>query len=131
LDVGSGTGWTTALLAQIVGEKGRVYGVEIVPELVTFGTRNLSHYNFAHASISQAGNTYGLPQYAPYDKILASAMSMHIPQPLIDQLVTDGVLVMPIHHDIIQYTKGSMGHDLIEKHSGFSFVPLIDPKNRI
>ena len=51
LDVGSGSGWTTALLANIVGSTGNVFGVERVAELVQFGSENLSKYDFPHASI--------------------------------------------------------------------------------
>ena len=51
LDVGSGSGWTAALLAQIVGPEGRVFGFELVPELVKFGSENLAKYNFPHAEI--------------------------------------------------------------------------------
>ncbi|MEA3323301.1 MAG: L-isoaspartyl protein carboxyl methyltransferase, partial [Patescibacteria group bacterium] len=61
LDVGTGSGWTTAILASIVGGGGNVCGVEIVPELMQFGLRNLEKYNFAHASIELAGEIYGLP----------------------------------------------------------------------
>ena len=129
LDVGSGSGWTTAILAQIVGEKGFVHGVELVPELVSYGSENLAKYYFAHASIVQATGTYGLPAYAPYDKILVSASSMHIPQELIDQLAIDGVLVMPVHREIVRYQKRGYGNGMIDRYGGFDFVPLIDPKN--
>ncbi len=129
LDVGSGSGWTTAILAQIVGENGSVHGVELVPELVAYGSTNLAQYHFAQASIVQATGTYGLPAYAPYDKILVSASSMHIPQELIDQLSIDGVLVMPMHNEIIRYQKRSNGHSTIDRFGGFVFVPLIDPRN--
>ena len=51
LDIGSGSGWTTALLAHVVGNNGRVRGIERVPELVTLGQDNLAAFNFLHASI--------------------------------------------------------------------------------
>src|SRR3989338_9901988 len=83
LDIGSGSGWTTALLAHLVGPKGRVTGLEIVPELVTLGQRNLAKYYFLirankqiveSAEIQQAEKgAVGLPRVAPFDRILVSA----------------------------------------------------------
>lgn len=125
LDVGAGSGWTTALLAHIVGEGGEVYGVEIVPELVTFGQNNLAKYDFENAVITQAHGTYGDKEHAPYDKILVSASGKEIPQELIAQLKVDGVLVMPVGHDIVRYTKTSPTTGETKYFYGFSFVPLI------
>ena len=127
LDAGSGSGWTTALLAHIVGTEGAVYGVEIVPALVDFGARNLAKYNFSHATILPAGKEYGLPKYAPFDKILVSAAGKVLPQNLIAQLAPDGVLVMPVEHAIVRYSKKT---DTAESFHGFSFVPLIDPHKK-
>ena len=73
LDVGSGSGWTTALLAHLTGTKGKVYGMEIIPKLVKLGNDNLAKYEFPHAEIFEAGETLGLPVEAPFDKILFSA----------------------------------------------------------
>lgn len=124
LDVGSGSGWTVALLGYLTGEKGRVYGVEIVPELVVFGKKNLSQYSFFWAKIQQAKHSLGLPQYAPFDRILVSAEAQKIPQELLDQLRSGGILVLPIQNDIVQIKK--ISPDKIEMMSfpGFSFVPL-------
>ena len=129
LDVGSGTGWTTALLAQIVGKTGHVFGVELVSALVARGAQNLAKYHFTHATIMPATDTYGLPQQGPYDRILVSATSMHIPPVLIDQLAIDGVLVMPVHHDIVRYQKSSNENATEEMYGGYNFVPLIDPQS--
>lgn len=127
LDVGTGSGWTTAILAQIVGTTGKVHGVEIVPELVQFGSKNLQKYDFAHASILQAKKMYGLPEFAPYDKILVSAASDSIPEELIEQLTFGGVMVIPIENKIVRYTKNLNQDATIEHFYGFSFVPLINP----
>src|SRR3989338_5684724 len=63
LDVGCGSGWTTALLANLVGKTGKVFGVEIIPELVSFCRKNLAKYNFPNAEIIQAGAELGLPRF--------------------------------------------------------------------
>jgi protein-L-isoaspartate(D-aspartate) O-methyltransferase len=124
LDIGSGSGWTTALLAYIVGEKGAVHGVEIVPELVEFGSNNLKKYPFSHATIVQAGQKLGLERKAPFDKILVSASTGQLPEEIITQLAVDGTLVIPIREDIWQVHKISATQHSISKYPGFLFVPL-------
>jgi protein-L-isoaspartate(D-aspartate) O-methyltransferase len=127
LDVGSGSGWTTALMASIVGVDGTVYGMDIVPDLVKIGRANLLKYQFKNASILYTSDEYGLSAFAPYDKILVSAAGSEIPRVLIDQLAVDGTMVIPIHDDLIRYRKRNGEKDEIEYYHGFSFVPLIDP----
>lgn len=124
LDVGSGSGYTTALLSEVVGDSGAVFGVEAVPELVAAGSRNLAHYHFSHATISPAGPSLGLPEKGPFDRILVSAGTNTVPEALVDQLKTPGILVIPIQDGIECVTKTSSG-DITSQHwSGFAFVPL-------
>ncbi|MDP4000735.1 MAG: protein-L-isoaspartate O-methyltransferase [bacterium] len=124
LDVGSGSGWTTALLARIVGSGGEVSGVEVVPDLIKFGQKNLKKYHFKHASISKAGKKIGWSEKAPFDKILVSATAENLPQELIDQLKVGGVLVIPIHHSVWKIIKLSETETKQEEFPGFAFVPL-------
>lgn len=125
LDVGSGSGWTTALLAYIAGEQGKVIGVERIPELVEFGTKNLVKYKFSKAKIVQAGEKLGFPEEAPYDKILVSAASESLPQELVNQLKIGGRMVIPIKNSIWRIDKISESEIKNEEYYGFSFVPLI------
>ena len=72
LDIGSGSGWTTALLGEIVGEKGKVIAVEIIPELKEFGEKNVAKYNFierGRAEFIFADGSKGYEKEAPYKKI--------------------------------------------------------------
>jgi protein-L-isoaspartate(D-aspartate) O-methyltransferase len=124
LDVGAGSGWTTALLAHIVGEKGSVYGVEIVPALVAFGNDNLAKYTLPNASLLQASETLGLPEQAPFNRILVSASAQELPSELIDQLAIGGTLVMSVQEAIWQVTKTSEIEQTIQQYPGFLFVPL-------
>lgn len=125
LDVGSGSGWTTALLAEIVGEKGEVFGVELVPELVEFGTKNLEKYQFKHAQILQADKkVFGLSDEGPFDKILVSASAKKLPNELVDQLKVGGRLVIPIKNSIWRIDKLAKGNLDKEEYPGFVFVPL-------
>ena len=129
LDVGSGSGWTSALLGQIVGAQGRVYGVEIIPELVIFGRRNVAQYHDdAHVSIMQATHgAYGDPTHAPFDRILVSAAAHdNIPlDDLIVQLKIDGIMVIPVRNDIVVVQKLSDTKYTKKIYHGFAFVPLV------
>lgn len=124
LDVGSGSGWSTALLAHMVGPKGSALGVEIIPELVTFGNHNLNKYRLPWAHIYKADDDIGLVKNAPYDRILVSASAKEIPQGLIDQLDTAGIMVIPVKESIWQVTKTSAGIQK-QEYPGFLFVPLV------
>ena len=126
LDVGAGSGWTTALLAQLVGAEGAVYGVEIVPALVELGNHNLSKYHFPQATILQATQTLGLPPKAPFDRILVSAGSSEVPEELMAQLSIGGILVIPIRKAIWQVKKLSETESTVHQYPGFVFVPLQD-----
>ena len=124
LDVGSGSGWTTALLASIVGKDGSVLGVEIVPELVKQGKRNLAKYKFPHASIMPAGKKHGSEADGPFDRILVNASAEELSDDLMEQLKVGGVMVMPIKESIWRFEK--IAEDDIEtrEYPGFVFVPL-------
>ncbi len=124
LDVGSGSGWTTALLAHVAGPKGKVIGVEIIPELVSFGQKNLAKFNFPQAEIISAGKVLGYTKEAPYDRILVSATGRELPQELVDQLAIGGIMVIPIGNSIFRIRKETSGKIIREEFPGFVFVPL-------
>ncbi|WP_416954745.1 protein-L-isoaspartate O-methyltransferase family protein [Nocardioides sp. T5] len=122
LDVGSGSGWTTALLAHLVGPAGTVLGVELEPELVAFGSANLARTARPWATIRQASpGVLGDPAGAPYDRILVSAMADSLPQALVDQLGDDGVLVVPVDGTMLRV--GNPGA-VVTEHGHYRFVPL-------
>jgi protein-L-isoaspartate(D-aspartate) O-methyltransferase len=125
IDVGSGSGWTTALLAQITGKKGKVFGLEKIPELVLLGKDNLAKYDFPNAEIRQAGEELGLKEEAPFDKILVSAFARTVPEELVKQLKTGGVMVIPVNNDVLRIEKISNKENRIQRFEGFVFVPLI------
>jgi protein-L-isoaspartate(D-aspartate) O-methyltransferase len=125
LDVGSGSGWTTALLAHLVGPDGSVVGVEIVPQLVELGRANLARSQRSNASIRPAlEHVLGLPAEAPFDRILVSAGAATMPEQLTDQLAEDGVLVVPVDgvmHEVRRTADGVQDRT----HGRYSFVPLV------
>jgi len=128
LDIGSGSGWTTAILAEIVGEKGKVYGLEVVPELKEMGEENVQKYNFKNVKFYLGNGWEGLKTYSPYDRILVSAACSNIPQNLKDQLEIGGRIVAPVgvySQSIVKLDKISKDKFKKEEHPGFVFVPLV------
>ena len=126
LDIGSGSGYTTALLASIAGKNGRVIGLEKIPSLVLFGQKNIAKYNLKTAVIQPAGRDIGLSEESPFDRILVSAAAESLPEKLINQLKEGGVLVIPVRDEIWRVKKLEGRKTEIKKWSGFAFVPLVE-----
>jgi len=124
LDIGAGSGWTTALLAHLVGETGSVIGKEIVPELGAFGRDNLTRYGYKNARIDDAGSVLGDAGNAPFDRILVSAAAEQLPEDLVQQLKEGGRMVIPIDRSIEVIDKHEGGGIEREPFEGFAFVPL-------
>lgn len=130
LDIGSGSGWTTALLAHSIGERGEVLGLELDPELAAWGKENLRRYVFPHARIEQAvsltvgaGPQLGRP-CEKYDKILVSAAADSFPSELLSQLKEGGRMVLPVGHTLYKVEKRGEDDMNTESFPGFAFVPL-------
>ena len=124
LDVGSGSGWTTALLAHLVGPTGTVLGVELEPSLVEFGSANLAATGQPWASIRAATpGVLGAPDHAPYDRILVSAEPSVLPQELVDQLADGGRLVIPVR-GTMNLVRREGEEDRVTHHGYYRFVPL-------
>jgi protein-L-isoaspartate(D-aspartate) O-methyltransferase len=128
LDIGAGSGWQTALLAHCVGQKGKVFAVERIPELVVFGRENVAKYNFLKKGIvkfitGDAGK--GLEEQAPFDKIVAAASAEKIPKKWKEQLRTRGRIVLPVKDSIWLLIKKSDKKFDQREFPGFAFVPLI------
>jgi len=130
-EIGFGSGWQTAILAEIVGGTGKVFAVERIRELFEFGTQNISKYNFIKKGIVKTilGNaTEGLEQYAPFDRIIAAASGEDIPETWLNELKIGGRLVAPIKKSIWLYIKKSEKEFDKQEFPGFVFVPLINEK---
>ncbi|MPV36611.1 protein-L-isoaspartate O-methyltransferase [Georgenia subflava] len=124
LDVGSGSGWTTALLAHLVGADGSVVGVEIEPDLVESGQANLRTAEVDGARIEQAEpGRVGRPESAPFDRILVSAEARRLPEPLVGQLADGGRMVIPVRGELVVVDRD--GDEVRTRALGsFRFVPL-------
>jgi protein-L-isoaspartate(D-aspartate) O-methyltransferase len=150
LDVGSGSGWTSALLADIISQKrnpksqypnpnqiqnyksqiknGKVIAIELVPELKEFGEKNVSKYGFIENGAVEfvlGDGSRGYSKEAPYDKILASASGDKLPDSWTEQLKIGGRIVCPIKSSIWLFIKKSKNEFEEKEFQGFSFVPLV------
>ena len=147
LDIGSGSGWTTALLAEIVGPKGQVFAIERIPELKEFGENNVKKYfppstegeqTFARLPDDRkkspvqflcSDGWQGLPKQAPFNRILVSAAAREIPQKLLAQLAVGGRLVIPVgkfDQAITVVDRTSEKEYKEKRYPGFVFVPLVE-----
>jgi protein-L-isoaspartate(D-aspartate) O-methyltransferase len=125
LEIGTGTGYQTALLAQLVPQ---VYSIERIAALSDQAKVNLEKLGFTNVSLCVGDGTLGWPAHAPYDAILVSAGSPSVPQPLLDQLATGGRLLIPegdleTQH-LMVYTRRGERIDKREV-APVRFVPLI------
>ncbi len=129
LDIGSGSGWTTALLAYVVGPKGKIIALETIPALSEFGKKNVDKYDFVKNGTAEFYNldgSQGFAEQAPYDRILVSAaVNDGIPQALKDQLKIGGKMIIPVRSSIVYLEKKSEEEFYKEEFFGFTFVPFV------
>jgi protein-L-isoaspartate(D-aspartate) O-methyltransferase len=93
LEVGTGSGYQAAVLAELVKH---VYSIEIVKELAESAAQTLERLNYANVTV-RAGDGYaGWPEHAPFDGIIVTAAAEHLPPPLLQQLKPGGKLVIPV-----------------------------------
>ena len=127
LDVGAGSGWTTALLAHMVGAEGLVIGVERIAHLALGAQAALEATGpWPRASIRVATpGVLGAPDQAPFDRILVSAEAQHIPKALVRQLGPGGIMVLPVDTVMTRVMRTDDGLR-ITYHGRYVFVPLIE-----
>lgn len=124
LDVGSGSGWTCGILTVLVGAEGSVTGVELVPELVDFARTRLAAVG-SNAEIRQAQTgVVGVPEKAPFDRILVSADASTLPDALVAQLADPGRMVVPVNGVMTVADRRDDRTRVREDAGRYSFVPL-------
>lgn len=125
LDVGSGSGWSTAILGDLVGPTGTVTGTEIVPQLAERARSVLAEESMPWVTIHDADpEGLGWPELAPYDRILVSAEAARLPMALVDQLAVGGIMVIPVAGTMLRIVRRTDGPQVTE-HGLYRFVPLI------
>jgi protein-L-isoaspartate(D-aspartate) O-methyltransferase len=142
LDIGSGSGWTSALLSYIVSKggknkKGRVLAIEIKEKLKNFGVKNTAKYSFVKRGIIRfvcGDGKKDLEKEEVFDRILVSAAAEEVPQELKNHLKIGGRLVIPImdkkerlsfQQSIWLFEKKEKNRFKTKRYPGFIFVPLI------
>ncbi len=128
LEVGAGSGWQSALLSRLAGKKGKVFTVELIPELAEFAGKNLAKLKIKNVKIVEGNGSVGLEKEAPFDRIIITAAAPSIPDALKSQLKTGGRIVAPVGDRYAQkmtvLKKTRKGFAREEMPSYFAFVPL-------
>jgi protein-L-isoaspartate(D-aspartate) O-methyltransferase len=125
LEIGTGSGYQTALLAELAAH---VYSVERQAQLAREAEARLSRLGLTNVTLRIADGSKGLPDYAPFDAIVVSAATSQIPTPLFDQLREGGRMIIPIgppEAQELQLVRKAQGKPRITLREGCRFVPLI------
>ncbi len=125
LEIGTGSGYQTAILAELSRE---VYTIERVGPLAENARRRFQALSYENIRVRTGDGTLGWPEEAPFDRIIITASSPDVPPPLIDQMAIDGILVVPVgsrsSQRLLKITKTKDGIST-EYHEPCVFVPLI------
>ncbi|MDJ0689291.1 MAG: protein-L-isoaspartate(D-aspartate) O-methyltransferase [Xenococcaceae cyanobacterium MO_188.B32] len=123
LEIGTGCGYQAAILGEIAQE---VYSIEIIPQLAERARRTLNQLGYENIKVKTGDGYQGWIENAPYDAIIVTAAPEHIPQPLIDQLATNGKMVIPVgkwYQDMVVLTK-TQDRIVKKKTIPVRFVPM-------
>ena len=131
LEVGTGSGYQAAILSQLAGE---VFTVERYRTLAEGARRALGALGYDNVTVIVGDGLNGVPEHAPYDRIIVTAAAETIPQKLVDELGMGGVLILPLgQHDgpqrLVKLTRGEGGVTQ-EELIWVRFVPLLPGQAR-
>jgi protein-L-isoaspartate(D-aspartate) O-methyltransferase len=126
LEVGTGSGYQAAVLAELVDQ---VYSVEIIDALVERAQSDLAQLGYENVIVSHADGYFGWPEEAPFDAIVVTAAPDHVPQPLVQQLKIGGHMIIPVgpvggFQTLWRVTRVNEEEVQTENLGGVSFVPL-------
>ena len=127
LEIGTGSGYPAAVLAEIVPH---VFTIEIVEPLATEAARTLAELGYRNIHTRVGDGYQGWPEEAPFDAIIVTASSEHVPQPLLDQLAVGGRLILPVGkafqelQELVLYSRTTDGYERTRL-SFVSLVPLV------
>jgi len=125
LEVGTGSGYQTAILARLCRE---VVSVERIPSLSAEAERRLATLGIRNVAYVVGDGSLGCPAHAPFDRILSAAASPSIPDPWLDQLSEEGIVVLPVgdrFEQALTRVTRARGGDVTEVLGGCRFVPLL------
>ena len=126
LEIGAGSGYHAAVVAELVGDAGHVYSVERIPWLVSIATTNLARAGYSNVTVIEGDGTLGLPEHAPFDKISVTCAAPDVPPPLLEQLKLGGKMAIPIgkHWQALYLVEKKNGVTR-ERKIDVAFVPLV------
>ena len=130
LEIGSGSGWQTAILAYLVGS-GSVYSIERHSELAEFAKKNLDKLGILNVKVISGDGSFGYPEESPFDRIIITAACKKIPDSLLEQLTINGLLIAPVGgypQSLVLLKKTSSGTVEIKNQVGYVFVPFLDKR---
>lgn len=126
LEIGTGSGYQAALLAALGG---RVFTVERQEALYRKAQKFFASGHFGNVRVFLRDGSKGLPEFAPFNRIIVTAGAPELPAPLLEQLAPDGIMVIPVDSDggqtMWRITKTSEGKLAQEEHGFFRFVPFL------
>ena len=127
-EIGTGSGYQAAIIAKIVGAKGRVITTEVVPELLQFARQNLKKAKIDNVFVYEEDGSNGMPNEAPFDKIIITAACKEFPKRLLEQLKPGGIIIGPVgnkyEQEMVRGIKGKDGHLELEFLGPFLFTPM-------
>jgi len=137
LEVGAGSGWHAATIAEIIAPRdsprsnwGHVYTVEIVQDLADLARKTIMKAGYGdRVTIIHGDGSMGFPEEAPYDRVVVTAAAPDVPKPLVEQLRPGGIMLIPVGNlslfqSLMKITKESDGKIREENLGGVAFVPL-------
>ncbi len=127
LEIGTGSGYQTAILARLAQQ---IFTIERIPELADSSKQRLKELGYQNVEVRCDDGYYGWKEKAPFDAIIVTAAATHMPQNLLDQLKSEGRMIIPIglpymHQELMLVTKDKTGKIKIESVLDVAFVPLI------
>jgi protein-L-isoaspartate(D-aspartate) O-methyltransferase len=127
-ELGTGSGYQAAIIAKIVGEKGKVLTTEVVPELVHFAKQNLKKAKINNVFVYEEDGSNGMPNEAPFDRVIITAACKEFPKQLLEQLKPNGIIIGPVgdkyEQEMVRGIRDKDGHLELEFLGPFLFTPM-------
>lgn len=130
LEIGAGSGYNAAVIAEVIGRRGEIVTIERIAELAEFAETNLKKTGYGWVKVVVGDGTCGYEEGAPWDRIMVTACAPELPKPLVEQLKVGGKLGAPVGQHYMFQTwvvveKRGENELKIEERGGCSFVPLV------
>ncbi len=129
LEIGAGSGYHAAVVAEVIGAEGHIFTIERVEPLAKFAAENLRRAGYGdRVTVIVGDGSKGLPEKAPFDRIFVACGAPDVPSPLVEQLADGGKMLVPVggrmYQDLIKVERKG-AKTVRESHGGCVFVPLI------